>query len=636
MSTNISWSSTAYLSCIQKTYHSISIELKSLDENYSGPDRTVDYYVNDVLITTVSLPSHIDNHEWTIPNLDPSTTYTIYARVTYYISDDEGYGTVYVGAKGKEEGIVITTYSEQGYAINASVDTNKITAFLDYDVWSYGYIDWFISTSYSDLFNTENKITDLVAPDMLCEFDGLTPGTTYYIGVIVYGDGNVVIEGLDDYLKVTTATLFVPSVKIVSMKRTSTEFAITIRNLAPATHHYDVYMSDSLASTGARIGGSDIPSGETATFIKTLSSGTFDGNDDRINALYIYIDGYYYRDGYGVDWYYPKSISTVRSEAGVEYRPFKTSNVNASHYIKVDISQNFLWDDKYESSTASPASILDYCFAPYVGEYGDVLDGGKHSDIYCSTNYHINSSASVMSIGFFLKYRCKICFQYYVKAQGSDVLTIELLYNDEVIDTVTDTGYSNKTWNKYSRELDAGECRLILRYNKSKSGSSSDDRAYFADFKITPCVPEAWDWEKSNGLASDTQTKLAYAMFTGKDYATGAAVEGKRLVSNVSHLVWNDMVNKVKHIADYYAGDYNAGAWDSSIYNVSYEDTLMREYFVNGKTLTAGRFNSKRLNSDNLRSTSIAEVESGEIVDGNLFVRMMEAINLYIEEYFNA
>ena len=119
----------------------------------------------------------------------------------------------------------------------------------------------------------------------------------------------------------------------------------------------------------------------------------------------------------------------------------------------------------------------------------------------------------------------------------------------------------------------------------------------------------AWSWTTSNGTATDEETQRAY----------GALVQALS-VNRFSHRVWNDMVYKTKAILDY-IGE----SWDK--YYDYFNATLMTE---NDRTLTAARFNSLRYNIGSHYSTGINEVNPNDEVDGDYFVILGRAINLWL------
>lgn len=127
-----------------------------------------------------------------------------------------------------------------------------------------------------------------------------------------------------------------------------------------------------------------------------------------------------------------------------------------------------------------------------------------------------------------------------------------------------------------------------------------------------------WDWLASNGLASANQTLRAYNQVNNNGYTT-----------DFSHLVWNDMVDKV------YAVIKATTNWWDGTYG-SYYDTKMsgpREI------LTAKMFNSLRNNIELVRlylgkstTTGIGQVHTGDRVYGWYFTALTEFINGCIDD----
>lgn len=120
---------------------------------------------------------------------------------------------------------------------------------------------------------------------------------------------------------------------------------------------------------------------------------------------------------------------------------------------------------------------------------------------------------------------------------------------------------------------------------------------------------EPWSWSRSNGNASASQTSAAYS-----------AVRNNGSLSSFSHLVWNDMVDKVREILD-----AKGLAWSNNF--ASYSATKMS---YGDKVLTAARFNSLRYNIGLHYSTGINTVRTGDTVYGWYFTTLANCINNWI------
>ena len=157
------------------------------------------------------------------------------------------------------------------------------------------------------------------------------------------------------------------------------------------------------------------------------------------------------------------------------------------------------------------------------------------------------------------------------------------------------------------------------------SGSGGSDTGTTTFHIVPPSKPatstvEKWSWSASNGTASATDTSAAYN-----------AVKNKQSTKNFSHLVWNDMVDKVYKVIKAYS---SSAGWDSSY--ASYENTKMNSapYY-----LTAVKFNSLRNNIEIVGGwlklgyrTDIGKVESGDYVYGEYFLTLADYINDCIDK----
>lgn len=139
-----------------------------------------------------------------------------------------------------------------------------------------------------------------------------------------------------------------------------------------------------------------------------------------------------------------------------------------------------------------------------------------------------------------------------------------------------------------------------------------------------PTTVDYWDWEASNGSASASATKNAYTAIT-----TGGET------TSFSHLVWNDMCDKIGEIRNAMGMDYG---WTNRDGN--YSETVMNK---NDTVLTAARFNALRLNIDDavgwanseygasISKTGYNKTYKGETVYGSYFIRLADKMNEIIE-----
>ena len=125
-----------------------------------------------------------------------------------------------------------------------------------------------------------------------------------------------------------------------------------------------------------------------------------------------------------------------------------------------------------------------------------------------------------------------------------------------------------------------------------------------------------WDWNKSNGSASD-----------GETYDSFWAAEFKGATTDFSHKVWNDMCSKVKSIREAIGEVWNE-------YYATYEETRMTTPGADGYyELTAKMFNSLRYNigSTYVGGSGVQEVKAGDDVKGLYFTRLASRMNDWID-----
>lgn len=143
-------------------------------------------------------------------------------------------------------------------------------------------------------------------------------------------------------------------------------------------------------------------------------------------------------------------------------------------------------------------------------------------------------------------------------------------------------------------------------YDETVSGYCEID---FQIFAYQPSIAK-WDWYSSNGSASANVTLNSYYALN-KDNPT----------SDFSHLVWNDMVDKVMRIIE-----STGNTWWSEY--SSYYDTKMHS---KPYELTADMFNSLRYNIGARYSTGINEVSPGDCVYADYFITLTNCMNEWID-----
>lgn len=92
---------------------------------------------------------------------------------------------------------------------------------------------------------------------------------------------------------------------------------------------------------------------------------------------------------------------------------------------------------------------------------------------------------------------------------------------------------------------------------------------------------------------------------------------------NISHNVWNDLVNKVNELI--VATEATTYGWNE-VYA-----TLSGTYVSAGESLSAVKFNSLRNNLHFVQNTGISKVNAGDPILPSYFIRITETINSIIE-----
>lgn len=437
-------------------------------------------------------------------------------------------------------------------------------------------------------------------------FTGLRLDTKYYFSVVVY-DSYSNEWTVDEYFETLKLSDSPPSCEIVAISRTSDTLSVTIVNTSAITYQFTLYSGDEYSSDTQNDFNKiylDIEPDAEGTFTRRLTN----ANQYRPMFFFIYAD-----DSEGQEHFFPNTKQNPIRVQGKKYAVFTNTESGWYKYIvKVDVESVAPWDIKYGTTTSPSEDTQDFMWAPFTNTSSTIV-GDNHHNTYCSTNYHLHSTDSVMIIKFNLKYKSVISFDYYVGCQNVSTEYLEIDFNGNI----AQKRYS-ANWYTYSETCEPGiNYVLKLTYHKNASTNANGDTVYFANFKITPTLPTEWDWQASNGSAAAEQTQVAHTAITNKGN-----------VGDFSYLVWNDMVNKTMHILDYLEGDYNCGVWDTT-YGCDYEDTLMTNT-EKDRELTAKKFNSLRYNIDQCQTTDIGTVTSGDIVYGWYFTKLMECVNTYI------
>lgn len=123
---------------------------------------------------------------------------------------------------------------------------------------------------------------------------------------------------------------------------------------------------------------------------------------------------------------------------------------------------------------------------------------------------------------------------------------------------------------------------------------------------------DPWSWTASNGAATATQTRNAYAI-----------LQGTRAADDFHHNVWNDLVDKVVEMREAlgYSWTTDSGRFPSaSGCKVSAGDTL-----------SALKYNALKTNIGSIKSTGIQDVDAGDEITGYHIVHITDVLNEIIE-----
>ena len=194
---------------------------------------------------------------------------------------------------------------------------------------------------------------------------------------------------------------------------------------------------------------------------------------------------------------------------------------------------------------------------------------------------------------------------------------------------------TNGMWLK-NRKVKAGETYYLWAREESPACNGRVSAVLSIEFIADDDSIPKWDWYSSNGdnTIAASQTISAYNAING----TGTG----RNTKNFSHLVWDDMVDKVKAICD-----EAVGWWDSASYGLSYANTKAIVNANGEYVLTSNMFNSLRNNLEiagyqklglskiptGISSGTIPHpVNSGDTVYGHYFITLTDYMNSCIDK----
>lgn len=171
---------------------------------------------------------------------------------------------------------------------------------------------------------------------------------------------------------------------------------------------------------------------------------------------------------------------------------------------------------------------------------------------------------------------------------------------------------SNFTWT--ASGLKPGTTYTVSVYTANNAWGTDEVESLGSQTVTTKKVAVAvWSWTASNGDATDTQTKNAYAI-----------LQGTRPADDFSYLVWNDLVDKIAEVRN--ARSDISAEWDNAY------ATKAKTKVAAGNTLSAARFNSICYNINNMKGVSVPYVSTGDVIYGQYITSLVETLNNIIGE----
>lgn len=157
-------------------------------------------------------------------------------------------------------------------------------------------------------------------------------------------------------------------------------------------------------------------------------------------------------------------------------------------------------------------------------------------------------------------------------------VTFNHIYNDSIQETTSETIEYGETiiLKDYSKTIDGYKYDYAINSDVTAVDCATITEDTFFDLYYVPIkLLSKWDWYSSNGSANATATETAYNALVNN---------GK--VKDFSHLVWNDLCEKVENML-LAAG----GSWKDTDGNEIDGSELIMPYLNNDKTLYASKYN---------------------------------------------
>lgn len=324
----------------------------------------------------------------------------------------------------------------------------------------------------------------------------------------------------------------------------------------------------------------------------------------------------YTRDSYGTYW--PAGSATVIVEEDNEITDY--GSLSISSYTSTSITVRITRIDKatsYEIIYKREDGYIDYA---YTSSTSYTISGLKPNTTYTINYRGINSSSE----GPYIPSGVKVTTEKLITDYGS--MALESVTMNSIAVTIspiknavsyyilcrntTSGAEVSVTTQKMTNTIQGllpNTTYVLNYYGIDSYGSTGPYMPTGLTVKTKQSV-EPWDWNISNGTATATQTRTAYA-----------AITQKGRLSDFSYLVWNDIVDKTNTVLV-----ARNMSWDST-----YGTKTSAEMSSTNKVMTANRFNAVWWNLSRMVTVGLGSSprQPGEKILGSYFTLLTEAIN---------
>lgn len=190
---------------------------------------------------------------------------------------------------------------------------------------------------------------------------------------------------------------------------------------------------------------------------------------------------------------------------------------------------------------------------------------------------------------------------------GSSTYRFIVRLTDDVDDRTITTSFVTATSSTVTKTFGGLSPSTSYTANVNVDNSWLGSTTFITDSEEIPFNVEPWDWHAS------TERTRFYNVLYGNLPANS---------ENLSHNVWNDLVNKVNELM--IATDATTYGWNE-VYA-----TISGTYVRAGESLSAVKFNSLRNNLNFVQNTGINKVNTGDPILPSYFITITNTINSVI------